>query len=129
VQACHSKVSYRWNFAEIFEFDATEDPPATLDVEVFDYDGPFSEPETLGHAEINFVRTGLSDLSDVWIPLDGKIARAHGSKLHLRVFLSNTRDSDALPDYLERVEREVGLKVCILFSLSGDCQPSKVDAL
>lgn len=88
-----------------------------MDVEVFDYDGPFSEPETLGHAEINFLRKSLVDLSDFWIPLDGKAARANGSRMHLRIFLSNTRDSDALPDYLERVEREVGLKVCILLSL------------
>lgn len=99
------------NWREIFEFDATEDPPSTMDVEVFDYDGPFSEPEALGHAQINFLQRSLADLSDFWIPLDGKIARANGSKLHLRVFLSNTRDSDALPDYLEQVEREVGLKV------------------
>lgn len=111
---CVSRHLTQGYVAEIFEFDATEDPPSTMDVEVFDYDGPFSEPEALGHAQINFLQRSLSDLSDFWIPLDGKIARANGSKLHLRVFLSNTRDSDALPDYLEQVEREVGLKVCPL---------------
>lgn len=103
--------------AEIFEFNATEDPPSTMDVEVFDYDGPFSEAESLGHAEINFLKRSPGDLSDYWIPLSGKAAQANGSKLHLRVFLTNTRDGDALPEYLERVEREVGTKVCIcLFS-------------
>lgn len=100
----------------MFEFDATEDPPSTMDIEVFDYDGPFSEPEILGHAEINFLRKSIGDLSDFWIPLDGKTARANGSKLHLRVFLSNTGDCNALPNYLERVEREVGLKVHTYFS-------------
>lgn len=85
-----------------------------MDVEVLDYDGPFAEAESLGHAEINFLKKSPGDLSDFWIPLSGKNARAHGSKLHLRVFLTNTRDGDALPDYLERVEREVGLKVILL---------------
>jgi hypothetical protein len=85
-----------------------------MDVEVLDYDGPFAEAESLGHAEINFLKMSPGDLSDFWIPLSGKNARAHGSKLHLRVFLTNTRDGDALPDYLERVEREVGLKVTLL---------------
>lgn len=99
------------NLAEIFEFNATDDPPTRMDVEVFDYDGPFSAAESLGHAEINFLRQSPGDLSDIWLSLNGKSARANGSKLHLRVYLTNTRDADALPEYLERVEREVGLKV------------------
>lgn len=30
-------------FAEIFEFDAMDDPPSVLDVVVYDFDGPFDE--------------------------------------------------------------------------------------
>ncbi|KAG0621016.1 hypothetical protein M758_4G261700 [Ceratodon purpureus] len=99
----------RWR--EIFEFDATEDPPSTMDVEVFDYDGPFSDAESLGHAEINFLKQSPDDLADIWLSLSGKNSRTHGSRLHLRVFLTNTKQSDALPEYLERVEKEVGTKV------------------
>ncbi|KAG0631154.1 hypothetical protein M758_1G231500 [Ceratodon purpureus] len=99
----------RWR--EIFEFDATEDPPSTMDVEVFDYDGPFSDAESLGHAEINFLKQGPNDLADFWVPLSGKTARTHGSRLHLRVFLTNTKQTDALPKYLEQVQKEVGTKV------------------
>ncbi|XP_024372049.1 C2 and GRAM domain-containing protein At1g03370 isoform X2 [Physcomitrium patens] len=98
----------RWR--EVFEFDATEDPPSTMDVEVFDYDGPFSDAESLGHAEINFLKQSPEDLADFWISLSGKCARTHGSRLHLRVFLTNTKQSDALPEYLERVQKE-GIKV------------------
>lgn len=97
--------------AEIFEFDATEDPPSTMDVEVFDYDGPFSDAESLGHAEINFLKHSPDGLADYWLDLSGKNARTHGSRLHLRVFLTNTKQSDALPVFLERVEKEVGTKV------------------
>jgi hypothetical protein len=50
--------------AEIFEFNATEDLPSTLDVEVFDYNAPFSESERLGHAEVNFLKQGPSELVD-----------------------------------------------------------------
>lgn len=82
-----------------------------MDVEVFDYDGPFSDAESLGHAEINFLKQSPNELADFWISLSGKNARTHGSRLHLRVFLTNTKQSDALPEYLERVEKEVGTKV------------------
>ena len=103
--------------SEIFEFDATEDPPSTMDVEVFDYDGPFSDAESLGHAEINFLRQGPNDLADFWVPLSGKSARTHGSRLHLRVFLTNTKQTDTLPKYLEQVQKEVGTKV--IFSVAN----------
>ena len=104
------------SIAEIFEFDATEDPPSTMDVEVFDYDGPFSDAESLGHAEINFLKQSPDDLADIWLSLSGKNCRTHGSRLHLRVFLINTKQSDALPEYLERVEKEVGTKVISICS-------------
>jgi Ca2+-dependent lipid-binding protein len=99
------------NWCEIFEFDAMEDPPSTMDVEVFDYDGPFSEAESLGHAEVNFLKQSSGDLSDFWVSLSGRHARTHAPRLHLRVFLTNTKESDSLPKYLERVEKEVGTKV------------------
>jgi hypothetical protein len=51
--------------AEILEFNATEDLPSTLDVEVFDYNGPFSAAERLGHAKVNFLKQGPSELADL----------------------------------------------------------------
>lgn len=99
--------------AETFEFDPTEDPPSTMDVEVFHYDGPFSEAESLGRADINFLKRTPGQLEDFWLPLNGKDAQPDGSELHLHVYLTNTRAGDALPEYLERVEREVGLKVLL----------------
>lgn len=99
--------------AETFEFNPTEDPPSTMDVEVFNYDSPFSKAESLGHGEINFLKQSPGQLADFWLPLSGKGAQANGSELHLRVYLTNTRDGDAMPEYLEHVEREVGLKVLI----------------
>ncbi|KAA8537261.1 hypothetical protein F0562_027052 [Nyssa sinensis] len=99
----------QWN--EIFEFDAMDEPPSMLDVEVFDFDGPFDEAMSLGHAEINFVKTNISDLADVWVPLQGKLAQACQSKLHLRIFLNNTRGSNVVKEYLTKMEKEVGKKI------------------
>lgn len=82
-----------------------------LHVEVLDFDGPFDEATSLGHAEINFVKTNLSDLADVWIPLKGKLAQACQSKLHLRIFLNNTRGNNVVKEYLTKMEKEVGKKV------------------
>ncbi|KAI3682838.1 hypothetical protein L1987_83145 [Smallanthus sonchifolius] len=99
----------RWN--EIFEFDAMDDPPSTLDVEVFDFDGPFDEAVSLGHTQINFVRSNISDLGDMWVPLQGQLAQACQSKLHLRIFLNNTRGSNIIKEYLTKMEKEVGKKI------------------
>lgn len=96
---------------EIFEFDAMDEPPSVLEVEVLDFDGPFDEATSLGHAEINFVKTNLADLADVWIPLHGKLAQACQSKLHLRIFLNNTRGNNVVREYLTKMEKEVGKKV------------------
>lgn len=81
-----------------------------LEVEVFDFDGPFDEATSLGRAEINFLKSNISDLSDIWIPLQGKLAQACQSKLHLRIFLNNTR-GNVVKDYLTKMEKEVGKKV------------------
>ncbi|KAJ4977038.1 hypothetical protein NE237_002144 [Protea cynaroides] len=103
------KLDPQWN--EIFEFDAMDEAPSMLDVEVFDFDGPFDEATSLGHAEINFVKSNVSDLADVWIPLEGKLAQACQSKLHLRIFLNNTKGSNAVQEYLTKMEKEVGKKI------------------
>ncbi|RVX18655.1 C2 and GRAM domain-containing protein [Vitis vinifera] len=68
----------QWN--EILEFDAMEEPPAVLDVEVFDFDGPFDEAASLGHAEINFLRHTSTELADMWVSLEGKLAQSSQSK-------------------------------------------------
>lgn len=103
------KSNPQWN--EIFEFDAMADPPSVLNVEVFDFDGPFDEAVSLGHAEVNFVRSNISDLADVWVPLQGKLAQACQSKLHLRIFLDHTGGGDVVRDYLNKMEKEVGKKI------------------
>ncbi|AES64583.2 putative C2 domain, GRAM domain-containing protein [Medicago truncatula] len=98
-----------WN--EIFEFDAMDDPPSVMDVEVYDFDGPFDATTCLGHAEINFLKVNISDLADIWVPLEGKLASACQSKLHLRIFLDNTRGGNVAKDYLNKMEKEVGKKI------------------
>lgn len=100
-----------WN--EIFEFDAMDEPPSVLDVEIYDFDGPFDEATSLGHAEINFVKTNISDLADLWIPLQGKLAQACQSKLHLRIFLNNTRGGNVVNQFLNKMEKEVGKKITV----------------
>ncbi|GBG72455.1 hypothetical protein CBR_g12029 [Chara braunii] len=97
-----------WN--EILEFDAMEGPPSVMDVAVYDYDGPFLEPDELGTYEINFLRRSSEELADLWIPLEGRRARAAGSELHLRVFLHNSKkDDEAItPQMLEQVSRQGG---------------------
>ncbi|KAL0310803.1 UNVERIFIED_CONTAM: C2 and GRAM domain-containing protein [Sesamum angustifolium] len=98
-----------WN--EIFEFDAMDEPPSTLGVEVFDFDGPFSEATSLGRAEINFLKSNFSDLSDIWIPLQAKLGQAFESKLHLKIFLNNTKGNNVVKDYIAKMEKEVGKKI------------------
>ena len=98
--------------AEIFEFDAMEDPPSVMEIHVYDFDGPFDEVASLGHAEVNFLKyNNISELADIWIPLKGKLAQACQSKLHLRIFLNNTRGTEVVKDYLDKMEKEVGKKV------------------
>ncbi|TKY53897.1 C2 and GRAM domain-containing protein [Spatholobus suberectus] len=98
-----------WN--EIFEFDAMDDPPSVLDVEVYDFDGPFDEAASLGHTEINFLKTNISNLADIWVSLEGKLALACQSKLHLRIFLNNTRGGNVVKHYISKMEKEVGKKI------------------
>ncbi|KAL5216770.1 hypothetical protein ABZP36_008171 [Zizania latifolia] len=100
----------QWN--EIMEFDAMEEPPATLDVEVFNFDGPFDLAISLGHAEINFLKHTSAELADIWVPLEGKLAQTCQSRLHLRIFLENTKGPEtSMREYLSKMEKEVGKKL------------------
>ncbi|KAK1350624.1 C2 and GRAM domain-containing protein [Heracleum sosnowskyi] len=99
----------KWN--EVFEFNAMDEPPSMLDADVYDFYGPFEKAKSMGHAEINFVKNKISELADVWVPVEGKLAQACQSKLHLRIFLSDTRGSNFVKDYLGKMEREVGKKI------------------
>ncbi|KAF0909551.1 hypothetical protein E2562_037185 [Oryza meyeriana var. granulata] len=101
----------QWN--DIFEFDAMDDPPSVMNVHVYDFDGPFDEVTSLGHAEVNFVKSNLSELADVWIPLQGNLAQSWQSKLHLRIFLSNSKGTSMVTDYLSKMEKEVGKKMTL----------------
>ncbi|KAG2684549.1 hypothetical protein I3760_10G082200 [Carya illinoinensis] len=98
----------QWN--EIFEFDAMDELPSVLDVKVYDFDGPFDEITSLGHAEINFLKYNKSDLADLWIPLQGKLAQACRSKLHLRVFLDNSKGGNVVREYLSKMEKEMNAR-------------------
>ncbi|XP_066325179.1 C2 and GRAM domain-containing protein At1g03370-like isoform X2 [Miscanthus floridulus] len=97
----------KWN--EIFEFDAMDDPPARLDVVVHDSDGASNETP-IGQTEVNFVKNNLSDLGDMWLPLDGRFPQGHQPKLHLRIFLNNSRGTEVVMNYLEKMGKEVGKK-------------------
>ncbi|GJU47929.1 C2 and GRAM domain-containing protein isoform X1 [Tanacetum coccineum] len=99
----------QWN--EILEFDAAEEPPSLLDVEVFDFDGPFGQAASLGHAEIRFLRHTSEELADMWVTLEGKLAQSLQSKLHLRIFLDNNNGVETIKEYLTKVEKEAGKKL------------------
>lgn len=97
--------------ADILEFGAMEEPPSVLDVEVFDFDGPFDRATSLGHAEINFLKHSATELADLWVSLDGKLAQSSQSKLHVRIFLDNNKGAETIRDYMTKMEKEVGKKV------------------
>ncbi|TVU03305.1 hypothetical protein EJB05_51152, partial [Eragrostis curvula] len=101
----------QWN--EIFEFDAMEDPPSVMEINIYDFDGPFDEVASLGHAEVNFLKSNISELADIWIPLKGKLAQACQSKLHLRIFLNNSRGTEIVKNYIDKMEKEVGKKIAV----------------
>lgn len=98
----------QWN--EILEFDAMDEPPSVLDIEVFDFDGPFDQATSLGHAEINFLKHSPTELADLWIPLEGKLGQSFHSKLHLRIF-QNTNGADTIKEYLTKMGKEIGKKL------------------
>lgn len=96
---------------DILEFDAMEEPPSVLDVEVFDFDGPFDQATSLGHAEINFLKHTSTELADMWVFLEGKLAQSAQSKVHLRIFLENNNGVETIKEYLTKMEKEVGKKL------------------
>ncbi|KAH9776395.1 C2 and GRAM domain-containing protein [Citrus sinensis] len=96
---------------DILEFDAMEEPPSVLDVEVFDFDGPFDQATSLGHAEINFLKHTSTELADMWVSLEGKLAQSAQSKVHLRIFLENNNGVETIKEYLTKMEKEVGKKL------------------
>ncbi|KAM0919097.1 hypothetical protein ACQ4PT_008490 [Festuca glaucescens] len=97
----------KWN--EIFEFDAMDDPPSRMDVAI--HDSNQSDGDPIGHAEVNFLKSSLSDLTDIWVPLDGKCDPASNPKLHLRIFLNNSRGTEVVMNYLSKMGKEVGKKI------------------
>ncbi|CAO2826440.1 unnamed protein product [Amaranthus hypochondriacus] len=107
LQTCNPQ----WN--EILEFDASEDLPSVLDVELFDFDGPFDQAASLGHTEINFLKHSATELADMWVPLQGKKAVSCQAKLHLRIFVENKKGVETIKEYLNKMEREVGKKLNI----------------
>ncbi|CAI5519500.1 unnamed protein product [Closterium sp. Naga37s-1] len=97
------------NWNEVLEFDAMEDAPSILEIEVFNYDGPFSEPSLLGRAEINFLRQSAQDLADLWVPLEGRRVKVQAARIRVRVLLTNTSE-DVAPLVLQKISKEVGSK-------------------
>lgn len=77
------------------------------------FEGPFAEATSLGYAEINFLKFTSQELADLWIPLQGRLAQACQSKLHLRIFLNNTKGPDVVTQYITKMEKEVAKKVFI----------------
>ncbi|XP_021733545.1 C2 and GRAM domain-containing protein At5g50170-like [Chenopodium quinoa] len=98
----------QWN--EILEFDASEELPSVLDVEVFDFGGPFDQTASLGHTEINFLKHSAAELADMWVPLEGKAVSSQ-AKLHLRIFVENKKGVETVKGYLNKMEKEVGKKL------------------
>lgn len=96
-----------------------EEPPSVLEVEVYDFDGPFELAASLGYAKISFLKHSSTKLADMWVPLEGKLAQASQSKLHLRIFLDNNKGGDAVREYLTKMEKEVGKKVRTWISFSS----------
>lgn len=108
---CHSEhcsiVTY---CAETLTFDAFEDVPSMMEVEMFDYEGPFAEADLLGRAEVHLLKQSKEGLSDIWLPLEGRKAGLHGSRLHIRVQLS-AQGGAAVPKIMEEISKETGRKV------------------
>uniref|UniRef100_A0A0D9YNU8 C2 and GRAM domain-containing protein n=1 Tax=Oryza glumipatula TaxID=40148 RepID=A0A0D9YNU8_9ORYZ len=98
----------KWN--EIFEFNAMDDPPSRLEVVVHDSEGPHNKIP-IGQTEVNFLKNNLSDLGDMWLPLDGRFPQGCEPKLHLRIFLNNSRGTEIVMNYLAKMGKEVGKKI------------------
>ncbi|KAI4303837.1 hypothetical protein MLD38_039425 [Melastoma candidum] len=82
-----------------------------LEIEVFDFDGPFGPAKSLGHVNLNFLKHTPDELADMWVYLDGNLARSSLSKLHLKIFLDNNNGAKTIREYLAKMENEVGKKL------------------
>lgn len=87
-----------------------DDPPSRLEVVVHDSEGPHNKIP-IGQTEVNFLKNNLSDLGDMWLPLDGRFPQGCEPKLHLRIFLNNSRGTEIVMNYLAKMGKEVGKKV------------------
>lgn len=104
-----------------------KEPPSVLYLEVFDFDGPFDQATSLGHAEINFLKYKSTELADMWIPLEGKLSQSSQSKLHLRIFLDKTDGVETIRQYLSMKGKVVGKKVSKLAHFSTLLYCRRVD--
>uniref|UniRef100_A0A251URH1 Putative C2 domain-containing protein n=1 Tax=Helianthus annuus TaxID=4232 RepID=A0A251URH1_HELAN len=109
----------QWN--EVLEFDAAEEPPSLLDVEVFDFDGPFGQAASLGHAEIRFLRHTTEELADMWGRLYvssrivGFYANLFGHKTKFSFLWEDVEDIHSLPPTLA----SVGSPILVMVLLKG----------
>ncbi|KAJ4792803.1 C2 and GRAM domain-containing protein [Rhynchospora pubera] len=101
----------QWN--EIFSFDAMDGAPALMEVDLYGSSGLHKETALLGHTEVNFLSSKLSDLADMWVSLTRNVVLAGKSHLHLRIFIENNKGTDIVREHHEKLEREVGRKVSI----------------
>lgn len=69
-----------------------EDPPSVMKVEAFNFEGLLTEEAaSLGSAEIKFSNYNSEELADLWLLLEGNMVQAFDSRLHLQVFMTNSR--------------------------------------
>ncbi|KAK4778861.1 hypothetical protein SAY86_006389 [Trapa natans] len=93
-----------------------EEPPSVLDVEVFDFDGPFNQATSLEHAEINFLKHTDTELADMWVFLEGKLIQSSQSKLHLRIFWTKIMGWRQLRNTYQKWKRKSGRRYTMLIA-------------
>jgi hypothetical protein len=92
--------------------------PRYLAIAVEDYEGPFSDAQTIGIAEVDFLKYTTEGLNDLWVYLEGEKVRGMGARLHLKVALNNENATEAgtrTRHLAEIVEQETGKKVRVRF--------------
>lgn len=88
--------------------------PRYLAIAVEDYEGPFSDAQTIGIAEVDFLKYTTEGLNEIWVYLEGEKVRGTGARLHLKIALNNENASEAgtrTKELAEIVEQETGKKV------------------
>jgi hypothetical protein len=107
-----------FSVAEVLQFDAMDSCPRYLAIAVEDYEGPFSDAQTIGIAEVDFLKYTTEGLNDLWVYLEGEKVRGTGARLHLKVALNNENATEAgtrTRHLAEIVEQETGKKVRVRF--------------